>query len=100
MKAIAQSGYALEFAGPDVKSDRTVAQAAVRRSGIGILPFASLTHGLHWNEAHLDECDKSLLKDGEIVLSAVSKDGLALELADKLQRADFHAALAACAQNG
>jgi len=82
--AVAQNGWAFEFASPELRSDRELVLAAVTQNGRA-LEFAA----------------KEFRADRELVLAAVTQNGLALEFASReLTANDRELVVAAVAQNG
>jgi uncharacterized protein YoaH (UPF0181 family) len=83
MAAVAQSGWALEHAAPELRKDRDVAMAAVARTGYALQYAAA-----------------ELRKDKDVAMAAVAQDGVALQYAAAELQKDRDVAMAAVAQNG
>lgn len=83
LAAVSRSGFALEFAAPELRGDREVVLAAVAQEG-DALEYASV----------------DLKADRDVVLAAVAQEGCALAWANSALQSDREVVLTACAQDG
>lgn len=83
LAAVNQSGQALQYAGPLLKANKEIALAAVTQDGVAI-----------------EYVDSELKKDPEIYIVVVKKNGLALEYADPSIKKNPAVVLAAVEQCG
>ena len=83
MKAVSQSGYALQWASEELRGDREVVMKAVSNTG----------HALRW-------AIEELRGDREVVMEAVSQDGYALRHATEELRGDREVVMKAVSEEG